>query len=153
MAAANRPPLSERFHCSARKFLLSIRGTCGGKTQRKFLEPDPNAAGTPGLDWQMKEQPNSPSEFWTHVYPIRLPHRSSVAGARLMSRLTTASRRRRRGLDTSLSPRPFSPPCGECAGVAPGGASTSETQTEAAEIMVEVDMGSPFRLRRMRRNG
>jgi hypothetical protein len=83
------------------------------ESSRKFLEPGPNAAGTPALDWQMKEQPNSPYEFWTHVYPIRLPHRSSMAGTRLVSRLTTASRRQKRGLDTSLAPRPIFPPGGD----------------------------------------
>jgi hypothetical protein len=76
-----------------------------------------------------------------------------MAGTRLVSRLTTASRRQKRGLDTSLAPRPIFPPCGECTGVAIGGASTSKTQTEAAEVMVEADMGSLFRLRRMRLKG
>src|SRR5712692_6607467 len=36
-----------------------------------------------------------------------IPHLSSIAGVRLASRLTTASRRTRRGLDTSLTPGSF----------------------------------------------
>ena len=101
----------------------------------------------------MKEQPNSPYEFWTHVYPIRLPHRSSMAGTRLVSRLTTALRRQKRGLDTSLAPRRIFPPCGECAGVTLGETSTSKTKTETAEVMVEADLGSPFRFRCVSWNG
>jgi hypothetical protein len=65
----------------------------------------------------------------------------------LESRLTTASRRTDRGLDTSLTPGPFSPPCGECAGVALRGTSKPETKTGATEVMFHSDMGSPFRFR------
>jgi len=85
--------------------------------------------------------------------PIRLPHRSSMAGARLVSSLTTASRRTIRGLDTSLSPRLISPPCGECAGVAEGETSMPKAKTETAEVTVEADVGSLFRLRCMRWTG
>jgi hypothetical protein len=41
----------------------------------------------------------------------------------------TASRRKKRGLDTSLSPRPVSPPCGECAGVVAGETSMPKAKT------------------------
>ena len=77
------------------------------------------------------------------------PPQSSTAGVRRASRLTTASRRKTRGLDTSLTPRPLSPPCGECAGVATGETSMPKAKTETAEVTVEADMRSPFRLRCM----
>ena len=83
----------------------------------------------------------------------RFPLRSSMAGARPVSRLTTASRRTERGLDTNLSPRPVSPPCGKCASVAAGEASMPKAKTETAEVVVEADMGSLFRLRCRRLNG
>ena len=78
---------------------------------------------------------------------------SSMAGARLVSRLTTASRRKTRGLDTSLTPGPFSPPCGECAGVVSRETSKPKTKTGAAEVMVDADMGSLFRFRCVSWNG
>ena len=76
-----------------------------------------------------------------------------MAGARLVSRLTTASRRKKRGLDTSLTPGPVSPPCGECAGVALRETSKPETKTGATEVMFHADMGSLFRFRCVSRNG
>ena len=76
-----------------------------------------------------------------------------MAGAHLVSRLTTASRRKTRGLDTSLSPRPISPPCGECVGVALRETSKPETKTGATEVMFHADMGSLFRFRCVSQNG
>src|ERR1700690_3124444 len=76
-----------------------------------------------------------------------------MAGAHLVSRLTTASRRKTRGLDTSLSPRPISPPCGECVGVALRETSKPETKTGATEVMFHADMGSLFRFRCVSCNG
>ena len=82
-----------------------------------------------------------------------IPTSNSIAGVRLASRLTTASRRTERGLDTSLTPGPFSPPCGECAGVALGETLKPETKTGATEIMFHADMGSLFRFRCVSWNG
>jgi len=62
-----------------------------------------------------------------------------MAGARFVSRLGTASRRTIRGLDTSLSLRPISLPCGECASVAPD--ETLKTQIRRSEVTVEADLG------------
>jgi hypothetical protein len=76
-----------------------------------------------------------------------------MAGARPVSRLTTASRRTERGLDTGLSPGPISPPCGECAGVALRETSKPETKTGATEVMFHADMGSPSRFRCVSWNG
>ena len=123
--------------------------------EEKYVENISNAARThpTALDCVMKEQLQFGIRVLNAVYPIRLPHRSSVAGARLVSRLTTASRRTERGLDTSLSPRPISPPCGGCASVALGETSMPKTKTQTAEVMVEAEMGSLFRLRCVRRNG
>jgi hypothetical protein len=68
-----------------------------------------------------------------------------------VSRLTTASRRRKRGLDTSLTPGSFLRHVGNVQ-VWLGETSMPKAKTEPAEIMVEADMGSLFRLRCMRRN-
>src|SRR5580700_9033212 len=76
-----------------------------------------------------------------------------MAGAHLVSRLTTASRRKTRGLATRLSPRPISPPCEECAGVALRYTSKPETKTGATEVMFHADMGSLFRFRCVSWNG
>ena len=97
---------------------LYIKGTCGRENISKIFRTRPNPAahrvrlgneGTTAIRCTSSKRTS---------YPIRHPHRSSMAGARLVSRLTTASRRTMRGLDTSLSPRPISPPCGERASVA-----------------------------------
>jgi len=76
-----------------------------------------------------------------------------MAGVRLVSRVPTASRRTRRGLDTSLTPRPISPPCGECLCVALRETSKPKTETGATEVTVDADLGSPFRFRCVSWNG
>ena len=83
----------------------------------------------------------------------QVPTNPSIAGERLASRLTTASRRTGRGLDASLTPGTFSPPCGECAGVALRETSKPETKTGATEVMFHADMGSPFWFRCVSWNG
>jgi hypothetical protein len=50
-------------------------------------------------------------------------------------------------------PRPISPPCGECAGVALRETSKPETKTGATEVMFHADMGSLFRFRCVSWNG
>jgi hypothetical protein len=82
-----------------------------------------------------------------------IPTSEQYGRARPVSRLTTASRRTERGLDTSLSPGPISPPCGKCASMAAGEASMPKAKTETAEIVVEADMGSLFRLHCRRLKG
>src|SRR5208282_1598464 len=50
-------------------------------------------------------------------------------------------------------PRPVSPPCGECGSVALRETSKPETKTRATEVAFHADTGSPFRFRRVSRNG
>jgi hypothetical protein len=76
-----------------------------------------------------------------------------MAGAHLVSRLTTASRRKTRGLDTSLSPPAhFSAMWGMCrCGLRE--TSKPEAMTGATEITVDADIRSPFRYRCVTWNG
>jgi hypothetical protein len=50
---------------------------------------------------------NNDSNHQGSYLQSQVPTNPSIAGERLVSRLTTASRRTRRGLDTSLTPGPF----------------------------------------------
>jgi hypothetical protein len=119
----------------------------------KIFRMRPERCSLLALDWVMTEQ----LQFVIRALNARLsdpaPIRAVWPGSGSCQGSPTASRRKQRGLDTSLSPRPVSPPCGECAGVAAGETSMPKAKTWTAEVMVEGDMGSLFRLRRMRRNG
>lgn len=118
----------------------------------KIFRMRPERCSPPALDWIMKEQ----LQFVIRVLNARLsdqtPHIVAVwPGSSPCQGSPTASRRKKRGLDTSLSPRSVTPPCGESAGVWPNNdPSMSKTPTKTAEVMVEVNRRSPFRLRCVR---
>ena len=75
-----------------------------------------------------------------------------MAGSGSCQGSPTASRRRRRGLDTSLTPGSFLRHVGNVQ-VWLGETSKPETKTGATEVMFHADMGSPFRFRCVSRNG
>ncbi len=86
----------------------------------KIFRMRPERCSSPALDWVMKEQ----LQFAIRVPNAHLsgqtPHIGAVwPGSGSCQGSPTASRRKKRGLDTSLSPRPVTPPCGESAGVWP----------------------------------
>ena len=82
----------------------------------KIFRMRPERCSPPALDWIMKEQ----LQFVIRVLNARLsdqtPHIGAVGpGSSPCQGSPTASRRKKRGLDTSLSPRSVTPPCGESA--------------------------------------
>ena len=81
------------------------------------------------------------------------PQWGTLAGKRLVSRLSDRLRRTERGLDASLTPRLVSPPSGECAGVAVRETSKPETKTGTTEVKFHADMGSFFGFRCVSWNG
>ena len=96
----------------------------------KIFRMRPERCSLPALGWVMTEQ--SAIRYTSSEYtPIRPDsHIGAVwPGSGSCQGSPTASRRKKRGLDTSLSPRPVSPPCGECAGVAAGETSMPKAKT------------------------
>ena len=75
-----------------------------------------------------------------------------MAGSGSCQGSPTASRRRKRGLDTSLPPGSFLRHVGNVQ-VWSGETSKPKTKTGAAKVMVHADMGSLFRFRRVSWNG
>jgi hypothetical protein len=120
----------------------------------KIFRMRPERSSPPSLDWVMKEQP----QFVIRVLNARLsdPTPTSEQYGREAARvkaLRPLCGAENAALTQAFLPARHSAMWGMRRCVANSDPSMSETQTKTPEVVVEAEMGSPFRLRCMRRNG